>query len=67
MALHQSIHEIAEFCHIYTEKIIIAGNGSSSKEDNIMTFGWRIININKIILTKHAGPVFGQATSFCAE
>eukprot|EP00957_Ditylum_brightwellii_P064705 4910964-Ditylum_brightwellii.AAC.1 len=67
MVLHQSIYEISQFCHRDTERIIIARDGSSSEEDNLMTFGWRIVNSEEDILAEHAGPAFVQATSFCAE
>eukprot|EP00957_Ditylum_brightwellii_P188821 14372923-Ditylum_brightwellii.AAC.1 len=32
-----------------------------------MAFGWIIVNNNKEILAEHAGPAFGQATSFGTE
>eukprot|EP00957_Ditylum_brightwellii_P195531 14898790-Ditylum_brightwellii.AAC.1 len=67
MVLYQSIHEISQFCQRYTERTIIANNGLSSEEDNILTFGWRMINTEEDILVEHAGPAFGQTTSFRAE
>eukprot|EP00957_Ditylum_brightwellii_P098273 7487942-Ditylum_brightwellii.AAC.1 len=67
MVLHQSIHEIAQFCHSDLERIIIASDELPSKEDNIMTFGWIMVNTEKDILAEHACPAFGQTSSFCVE
>eukprot|EP00957_Ditylum_brightwellii_P104297 7944808-Ditylum_brightwellii.AAC.1 len=45
----------------------MASDGSSDKEENVMTFGWKIVDENKDPLVEHLGLVFGKATSFCAE
>eukprot|EP00957_Ditylum_brightwellii_P191434 14575132-Ditylum_brightwellii.AAC.1 len=45
----------------------MASDGSSDKEENVMTFGWTIVDENKDPLVEHLRPTFGKAPSFCAE
>eukprot|EP00957_Ditylum_brightwellii_P177868 13548239-Ditylum_brightwellii.AAC.1 len=45
----------------------MVSDGSSDDEENIMTFGWKIVDENKDPLVEHSGPALGKATSFCAE
>ena len=66
MSLELSSYEIAQICQADAH-INIVNNGSSIEEENIMTFGWIIVNNDKEILAQHAGPTFGQITSFRAE
>eukprot|EP00957_Ditylum_brightwellii_P036907 2794704-Ditylum_brightwellii.AAC.1 len=65
--LHKSVHKIAQVCHSDTQSIIIASDKSFVDKENVMKFGWRIVNKGEDILAEHAGPAFGQATSFCVE
>eukprot|EP00957_Ditylum_brightwellii_P210113 15364588-Ditylum_brightwellii.AAC.1 len=53
--------------HHTDTQINIASNGSSVEEENIMIFGWIIVNKDKEMIAEHVGPVFGQATSFGTE
>eukprot|EP00957_Ditylum_brightwellii_P034068 2580703-Ditylum_brightwellii.AAC.1 len=46
---------------------IMASDGSSDEEKNVMTFGWKIVDKAEDPLAEHSGPAFGKATSFCAE
>ena len=45
----------------------MVSDGSSDDEENVMTFGWKIVDKNKDPLAEHSGPAFGKATSFRAE
>eukprot|EP00957_Ditylum_brightwellii_P177977 13556467-Ditylum_brightwellii.AAC.1 len=66
LVLELSAYETAQICQ--TDACInIASDGSSVEEENIMTFGWIIVNNDKEIFVEHAGPAFGQATSFRVE
>eukprot|EP00957_Ditylum_brightwellii_P162260 12354856-Ditylum_brightwellii.AAC.1 len=49
------------------EKIVIASDGSSSGDDNITSFGWKIVTLSDEPLAEHSGLAFGQATSFWSE
>eukprot|EP00957_Ditylum_brightwellii_P179924 13706101-Ditylum_brightwellii.AAC.1 len=66
IVLETSAHEIAQICQTDAQ-INIASSGSSVEEENTMIFGWIIVNKDEEILAEHAGPAFGQATSFRAE
>eukprot|EP00957_Ditylum_brightwellii_P065333 4955442-Ditylum_brightwellii.AAC.1 len=66
LVLEISVYEIAQICQIDAH-INISSNSSFIKEENVMTFGWIIINNDKEILAEHAGPAFGQVTSFRVE
>eukprot|EP00957_Ditylum_brightwellii_P153248 11663703-Ditylum_brightwellii.AAC.1 len=66
LGLEISAYKIAQICQTDAH-INIASNSSSIEEENIMTFGWIIVNSNKEILEEHAGPALGQATSFRVE
>eukprot|EP00957_Ditylum_brightwellii_P046611 3536496-Ditylum_brightwellii.AAC.1 len=67
MRLHKLIHIIAQIWQSGSAKLIMASNESSGKEENIMTFGWKIVDKNESPLVEHSGPAFGKATSFHAE
>eukprot|EP00957_Ditylum_brightwellii_P125381 9556061-Ditylum_brightwellii.AAC.1 len=45
----------------------MASNGSSDKEENVMTFGWKIVDENNDPLAEHSGTAFEKATPFCVE
>eukprot|EP00957_Ditylum_brightwellii_P082262 6255018-Ditylum_brightwellii.AAC.1 len=45
----------------------MASDGSSDSEENVMTFGWKIVDENKDLLVEHLGPAFGKATPFYVE
>ena len=45
----------------------MASNGSSDKEENVITFGWKIVDENESPLAEHPSPAFGKATSFHVE
>eukprot|EP00957_Ditylum_brightwellii_P075632 5748080-Ditylum_brightwellii.AAC.1 len=46
-------------------KFLVFTDGSAGETD--MSFRWKICTINGDTIAKHAGPAFGQASSFCAE
>eukprot|EP00957_Ditylum_brightwellii_P212257 15367141-Ditylum_brightwellii.AAC.1 len=66
IALETSAHKTAQICQTDVQ-LNIASDESSAKEENKTTFGWLIVNKDKEILVEHAGPAFGQATSFRVE
>eukprot|EP00957_Ditylum_brightwellii_P155940 11870099-Ditylum_brightwellii.AAC.1 len=47
------------------EAFIIATDGSS--EDTLMSFGWKMSDHKGKALVQHAGPAFGQSSSFWTE
>eukprot|EP00957_Ditylum_brightwellii_P176900 13474943-Ditylum_brightwellii.AAC.1 len=66
LVLEISAYKIAQICQ--TDACInISSNSSFIKEEYLMTFGWIIVNNDKENLAEHAGPAFGQATSFGVE
>ena len=65
--LHKPIHLIAQYWLQGMEKIVIASDGSSSEDDNIMSFGWKIVTSSDKHLAEHSGLAFGHTTSFWSE
>eukprot|EP00957_Ditylum_brightwellii_P176612 13451035-Ditylum_brightwellii.AAC.1 len=61
------IHHIAQLLSCPTTTFLIASDGSSSEDDDVMTFGWKIILEGTTLLVHHTGPAFGHAISFRAE
>eukprot|EP00957_Ditylum_brightwellii_P108046 8243046-Ditylum_brightwellii.AAC.1 len=50
-----------------TITILAAIDGSTSKQDNTMSFGWAISLLDSTTLATHSGPAFGHASFFQAE
>eukprot|EP00957_Ditylum_brightwellii_P133581 10184933-Ditylum_brightwellii.AAC.1 len=46
-------------------KFMEVTDGSAGEAD--MSFGWKICTMNGDPIAEHAGPAFGQASSFCVE
>eukprot|EP00957_Ditylum_brightwellii_P091669 6980244-Ditylum_brightwellii.AAC.1 len=65
--LHKPVHLLAQYWSQEAEKIVIASNGSSSEDDNIISFGWKIVSASDKPLAEHFGLAFGHATPFWSE
>eukprot|EP00957_Ditylum_brightwellii_P187941 14309328-Ditylum_brightwellii.AAC.1 len=46
---------------------IVATDGSSSDDEILMSFGWKMSLQDDMILAEHYGPAFSKAKSFRAE
>eukprot|EP00957_Ditylum_brightwellii_P036949 2796870-Ditylum_brightwellii.AAC.1 len=50
-----------------TTTILIASDGSASKQENTMSFGWVLSLLNSKTFATHSGPAFGHIPLFQAE
>eukprot|EP00957_Ditylum_brightwellii_P178868 13624578-Ditylum_brightwellii.AAC.1 len=61
-----TLHPIHEIFAAIGEKVFIIATDESSG-DTLMSFGWKISDHKGTMLVQHAGPAFGQASSFWSE
>eukprot|EP00957_Ditylum_brightwellii_P088886 6768372-Ditylum_brightwellii.AAC.1 len=67
VTVYQPIHAIAQLWSQGSAKLVIASDGSASKDDNIMTFSWKMVTCSEEPPAEHSGLAFGQATLFQSE
>eukprot|EP00957_Ditylum_brightwellii_P069538 5280972-Ditylum_brightwellii.AAC.1 len=67
VTMHQPIYAIAQHWSQRSAKLVIASDRSASKDDNIMTFAWKMVIPSEEPLAEHFVPAFGQATLFQSE
>eukprot|EP00957_Ditylum_brightwellii_P206667 15349422-Ditylum_brightwellii.AAC.1 len=68
-SLLQNVHTLQPLCKIFDtmgEEAFITSTDDSSGY-TLMSFGWKISDSEGKMLVQHAGPAFGQASSFWSE